>query len=95
MNVRRAAATAAATLALAAGVLGAGAPARANAGTLPVVELMPRHTAGKCLDVAHASQAHAARVVQGDCQHRPNQRWIVREVGSGRCTATNAWTSRT
>jgi hypothetical protein len=30
---------------------------------------------GKCLDVAYASQAHAANVVQGTCESRTNQQW--------------------
>jgi len=38
---------------------------------------------GKCLDVAYASTAHAADVVQGTCWGGANQRWTTRPLGGG------------
>jgi hypothetical protein len=64
----------------AAGMFAAGAPAQA-AGPIQIVELMPHHTSNKCLDVMHASLAHGAAVVQGNCEHRRNQQWVPRSVG--------------
>ncbi len=47
-----------------------------------VKKLIARHS-GKCLDVAWASTAHAAPVVQGTCWGGDNQLWTARPVGGG------------
>lgn len=46
-------------------------------------EFRPRHSAGKCLDVANASVAHGTQVVQGNCWGGANQRWQQVDVGYG------------
>jgi hypothetical protein len=46
--------------------------------------LRPAHSLGSCLDVAFASTAHLANIIQGDCwQPGLNQQWTLRAVGSG------------
>ncbi|TDB82225.1 hypothetical protein E1091_18780, partial [Micromonospora fluostatini] len=45
-------------------------------------ETRPQHS-GKCLDVAHASNAHGASVVQGDCWGGTNQHWRFVNLGNG------------
>jgi hypothetical protein len=44
--------------------------------------IVARHS-GKCLDVAWASTAHAANVLQGTCWGGTNQQWTARPVGGG------------
>ena len=44
--------------------------------------MIARHS-GKCLDVAYASTAHAANVIQGTCVGGTNQQWTPRPVGNG------------
>ena len=43
----------------------------------PYYELVARHS-GMCLDVAYASMAHAANVIQGTCWRGENQKWYLR-----------------
>ena len=47
-----------------------------------VNSLVARHS-GKCLDVAYASTAHAANVVQGTCWGGTNQQWTLRPNSAG------------
>jgi hypothetical protein len=46
------------------------------------VQLVARHS-GKCLDVADASTADNARVVQYTCGTGTNQQWQVQDAGGG------------
>jgi hypothetical protein len=47
-----------------------------------VKSMAVRHS-GMCLDVAYASTADGANVVQGTCWNGANQRWTTRPVGNG------------
>jgi hypothetical protein len=47
-----------------------------------VKSIVVQHS-GMCLDVAHASTAHAADVIQGTCWGGANQSWTTRPVGGG------------
>jgi hypothetical protein len=47
-----------------------------------VKSIAARHS-GMCLDVAGASTAHAADVIQGTCSGGTNQQWTTRPVGGG------------
>lgn len=48
-------------------------------GGINIYEIIAQHS-GKCLDVAHASLAHAASVVQARCWGGANQRFLVRPI---------------
>jgi endoglucanase len=45
-------------------------------------EVVALHS-GKCVDVANASVAHAASVVQGTCWRGGNQKWRLQDAGNG------------
>lgn len=50
-------------------------------------QLTARHS-GKCLDVAGASQANSANIIQYDCHGGPNQQWRLIPQGQGYYTIT-------
>jgi hypothetical protein len=54
----------------------------APASPYTVKAVVARHS-GKCLDVAWASTAHGADVIQGTCVGGRNQQWTPRPVGGG------------
>jgi hypothetical protein len=56
--------------------------ASAQTQTFGPYELVARHS-NKCLDVANASEAHGADVIQGNCSHRWNQQFYLRPSGNG------------
>jgi len=57
--------------------------ASSSARLIDFYEFRPRHADRMCLDVAHASVAHAADVVQGTCWGGTNQHWQWIQVAAG------------